>query len=46
MNLLGIGGFSHDSAVCLMQEGQIVAAAMAACLKNVSLEKNTKAECR
>jgi len=28
MIILGVGGFSHDSAACLMQEGRMVAAAM------------------
>jgi len=28
LNILGIGGFSHDSAACLMQDGRVVAAAM------------------
>lgn len=28
MNILGIGGFSHDSAACLMQDGRIVSAVM------------------
>jgi carbamoyltransferase len=28
MNIIGIGGYSHDSAACLLRDGDIVAAAM------------------
>jgi len=28
MNIIGIGGYSHDSAACLLQDGKLIAAAM------------------